>query len=140
MAEELQYSSDIGSNKRKYDEQDAPPPPRRPTGFSAPISSASQDDQAAISYNSVPPPSADDVDAQVQSAKQRAQEIASRLLYNAGLGAGAGTVAGVGGYEAKRVRVDNGGGFDLPIQGISSLSSATYLLLQSCFHSVPECP
>ncbi|MCD7447849.1 hypothetical protein HAX54_035780 [Datura stramonium] len=110
MAEEAQYgASEAGnSNKRKYDDQTTPSPgPRRPTGFSAPISSLSPPDAAAAaggggggappsSYNSVPPPMDD-----FQLAKQKAQEIAARLLNSA---------------EAKKPRVDNNGagagGFD----------------------------
>ncbi|CAN4105162.1 unnamed protein product [Withania somnifera] len=104
MAEEAQYggSEASGNNKRKYDDQTTPSPgPRRPTGFSAPISSLSSppDGTGAGSYNSVPPPMDD-----FQLAKQKAQEIAARLLNSA---------------EAKKPRVDNngsgggtGGGFD----------------------------
>ncbi|KAM7510859.1 hypothetical protein LguiB_009734 [Lonicera macranthoides] len=96
MAEEVQYSSTVESNKRKYEGQTTPPPPsgRRTTGFSAPIASQSPDSggQAPPSYNSVAPP----VD-EIQLAKQRAQEIAARLFNNA---------------EPKRPRVENGGGFD----------------------------
>ncbi|KAJ8561258.1 hypothetical protein K7X08_027448 [Anisodus acutangulus] len=102
MAEEAQY--DAVNNKRKYDDQTTPSPgPRRPTGFSAPISSLSPPDGVAIaaattpsSYNNVPPPMDD-----FQLAKQKAQEIAARLLNSA---------------EAKKPRVDNNdaatGGFD----------------------------
>lgn len=96
MAEEVQYSSTVESNKRKYEGQTTPPPSsgRRTTGFSAPIASQSPDSggQAPPSYNSVAPP----VD-EIQLAKQRAQEIAARLFNNA---------------EPKRPRVENGGGFD----------------------------
>ncbi|GFZ16679.1 KH domain-containing protein [Actinidia rufa] len=97
MAEEVQYP-DTATNKRKYEDQATPPPPssggaRRTTGFSAPILSQSPDSgNAPPSYNSVPPP----VD-EIQLAKQRAQEIAARLFNTA---------------EAKRPRVENGGGFD----------------------------
>ncbi|GFZ17208.1 KH domain-containing protein [Actinidia rufa] len=97
MAEEVQYP-DSASNKRKYEDQATTPPPssggaRRTTGFSAPILSQSPDSgNAPPSYNSVPPP----VD-EIQLAKQRAQEIAARLFNTA---------------EAKRPRVENGGGFD----------------------------
>ncbi|KAJ4903032.1 KH domain-containing protein [Raphanus sativus] len=87
MADESQYS-----NKRKYEEQTAPPPStRRPTGFSSgPIPSSSPDPSAVpppSSYNSVPPPM-----DEIQIAKQKAQEIAARLLNSA---------------DAKRPRVDN---------------------------------
>ncbi|CAF2281280.1 unnamed protein product [Brassica napus] len=95
MADESQYS-----NKRKYEEQTAPPPPppstRRPTGFSSgPIPSASPDPSAVAppsSYNSVPPPM-----DEIQIAKQKAQEIAARLLNSA---------------DAKRPRVDNASSYD----------------------------
>ncbi|KAK4747033.1 hypothetical protein SAY87_026070 [Trapa incisa] len=118
MAEESRYSSDAGSNKRKYEEPTAPPSNRRTTGFSGPIHSASPDCGPAPpqSYNSVPPPANDDVQTQVQNAKQRAQEIASRLLFNASVGSGSGSGAvagfGIGGLDSKRARVDNGSGFD----------------------------
>ncbi|EXB66885.1 Far upstream element-binding protein 2 [Morus notabilis] len=110
MADEPQYSSgtDTGSNKRKYEEQTTPPS-RRPTGFSAPISSTSPD-SAPPSYNSVPPP----VD-EIQLAKQRAQEIAARLFNNASAGAGVAPP-----LDAKRPRVENGGGFDSSDKGFSS--------------------
>ncbi|KAM1424106.1 hypothetical protein ACFX10_016614 [Malus domestica] len=88
MADEAQYSSGPDSgNKRKYEEQ-TPPSTRRVTGFSAPIKSSSPD-SAPTSYSSVPPPMED-----FQLAKQKAQEIAARLL---------------NGGDAKRSRVDNGG-------------------------------
>ncbi|KAH0705150.1 hypothetical protein KY290_009846 [Solanum tuberosum] len=94
MAEEAQYGTpEAGNNKRKYDDQTTPSPgPRRPTGFSAPIASLSPSDGAAppSSYNNVPPPMDD-----FQLAKQKAQEIAARLLNSA---------------EAKKPRVDNNGG------------------------------
>ncbi|CAD5319531.1 unnamed protein product [Arabidopsis thaliana] len=99
MADESQYSSDTYSNKRKYEEPTAPPPStRRPTGFSSgPIPSASVDPTAPTglppsSYNSVPPPM-----DEIQIAKQKAQEIAARLLNSA---------------DAKRPRVDNGASYD----------------------------
>lgn len=119
MADEAQYSSgtDTGSNKRKYDEQ-MTPPPRRATGFSAPIASTSPD-SAPPAYNSVPPP----VD-EIQLAKQRAQEIAARLYNNASGAAGAG-----GALDAKRPRVENGGGFDASDRGFSSLPSGSPSLL-----------
>ncbi|CAN4095543.1 unnamed protein product [Withania somnifera] len=121
MAEEAQYggSESGGNNKRKYDDQTTPSPgPRRPTGFSAPISSLSSppDGAGGGSYNSVPPPMDD-----FQLAKQKAQEIAARLLNSA---------------EAKKPRVDNngagagGGGFDSyehkPIVSPSVTSSYGY--------------
>ncbi|KAF3447510.1 hypothetical protein FNV43_RR12696 [Rhamnella rubrinervis] len=117
MADEAQYSSgtETGSNKRKYEEQ-ATPPPRRATGFSAPIASTSPD-SAPPSYNNVPPP----VD-EIQLAKQRAQEIAARLFNNASGAAGVGAGA-AGALDAKRPRVENGGGFDANDKGFSSLPS-----------------
>ncbi|KAM1012632.1 hypothetical protein ACFX2C_042863 [Malus domestica] len=88
MADEAQYSSGPDSgNKRKYEEQ-TPPSTRRVTGFSAPIKSSSPD-SVPTSYSSVPPPMED-----FQLAKQKAQEIAARLL---------------NGGDAKRARVENGG-------------------------------
>ncbi|KAL3633520.1 hypothetical protein CASFOL_022282 [Castilleja foliolosa] len=97
MAEEVKYSSVGGeSNKRKYGGSPPPPAPvpRRASGFS------STPDLAAppSSYNSVPPPMSD-----IESAKQKAQEIAARLLSNAD--------------PLKRARVENGeggggGGYD----------------------------
>ncbi|CAH8341853.1 unnamed protein product [Eruca vesicaria subsp. sativa] len=106
MADESQYS-----NKRKYEEQTAPPPPRRPTGFSSgPIPSPSPDPSSAppppSSYNSVPPPM-----DEIQIAKQKAQEIAARLLNSA---------------EAKRPRVDNNNNvssYDYGDKGFSSYPS-----------------
>ncbi|PWA76163.1 K Homology domain-containing protein [Artemisia annua] len=59
MADEPQYTT-----KRKYDDSNAPPP-RRVSGFSD-----------APSYNNVPPPIMDEI----QIAKQKAQEIAARLV------------------------------------------------------------
>lgn len=117
MAEEPQFggSDAVGGgagNKRKYDDQTTPSPgTRRPTGFSAPISSLSPPDGSAAtgggggaaSYNSVPPPMDD-----FQLAKQKAQEIAARLLNSAEAkkprvdnnGAGGGTGAGGGGFDS----------------------------------------
>ncbi|XP_009589045.1 uncharacterized protein [Nicotiana tomentosiformis] len=92
MAEEdVQYASEVGgTNKRKYEDQTTPSPiPRKPTGFSAPISDGSGAAPAVASYNSVPPPMDD-----FQLAKQKAQEIAARLLNSAA--------------EPKKARVDNG--------------------------------
>lgn len=101
MAEEVQYASDSGTNKRKY-EDNQNTPSRRPTGFSAPISSQSPPDSSGAgqqppSYNSVPPPM-----DEIQLAKQKAQEIAARLFNNAS-------------EATKRPRVENGagGGFDI---------------------------
>lgn len=92
MSDDLQYSS-RADNKRKFDDPVAPPssapPPRRSTGFSAPLTSPPSDSQTQPSYNSVPPPA-----DEIQLAKQRAQEIAARLFNNA---------------EAKRPRIENGG-------------------------------
>ncbi|PIA64417.1 hypothetical protein AQUCO_00100118v1 [Aquilegia coerulea] len=96
MAEEV-YSS----SKRKYEDQTPPSGGgghRRPTGFSAPISSISPDTSSAplTSYNNVPPPPSTPMD-EIQLAKQKAQEIAARLFSNA---------------EAKRPRTENGGSND----------------------------
>ncbi|MQL92797.1 hypothetical protein Taro_025425 [Colocasia esculenta] len=115
MADDIQVSS----HKRKYDDEGlspasdaAIPPARRATGFSAPIAPLSSDSSAAAaaaappSYNSVPPP----LDG-IQLAKQRAQEIAARLLSDA---------------EAKRPRVDNGGPGD-DFAGKGFVSSAVDL-------------
>ncbi|MQL89899.1 hypothetical protein Taro_022473, partial [Colocasia esculenta] len=98
MADDSQFSS-RADNKRKYEEQGAaiapagtPPPSRRASGFSAPIASPPSESHAAPappSYNNVPPPPDG-----IQLAKQRAQEIAARLLIDA---------------EAKRPRIENGG-------------------------------
>ncbi|KAL6528771.1 hypothetical protein OROMI_028947 [Orobanche minor] len=88
MAEEVLYSSAGGdSNKRKY--EDSPPAlaARRATGFS----SAPEPAHPPPLYNSVPPPM-----SEIEIAKQKAQEIAARLLSNAD--------------PLKRARVDNGGG------------------------------
>ncbi|KAL2517853.1 KH domain-containing protein [Abeliophyllum distichum] len=91
MAEEVQYASADGeSTKRKYD--DHSPVSRRPTGFSSLPESV-----VPSSYNSVPPPV-----NEIELAKQKAQQIAARLLNNAD--------------PTKRARVENGagggGGFD----------------------------
>ncbi|CAI9759624.1 unnamed protein product [Fraxinus pennsylvanica] len=95
MADEVQYASGGGeSNKRKYEDNQTPPPPvpRRPTGFSS-------TPEVAVplpSYNTVPPPM-----NEIELAKQKAQEIAARLLNNAD--------------ATKRARVENGsgiGGYD----------------------------
>uniref|UniRef100_A0A2N9F7Z0 K Homology domain-containing protein n=1 Tax=Fagus sylvatica TaxID=28930 RepID=A0A2N9F7Z0_FAGSY len=119
MADEAQYSSgpDSASNKRKYDDQTAPPPAtRRPTGFSAPIAPHSPDSSLAPpppSYNTVPPP----VDG-LTLAKQRAQEVAARLFNNSGAGA----VAATAGLDAKRPKIENGAsGFDSHDSGFSSV-------------------
>ncbi|KAL2236025.1 UNVERIFIED_CONTAM: Far upstream element-binding protein 1 [Sesamum indicum] len=87
MAEEVLYSSVGGeSNKRKY--EDSPSPVgRRATGFSSPPDSAAP----PPTYNSVPPPM-----NEIELAKQKAQEIAARLLNNAD--------------PSKRARVESGGG------------------------------
>ncbi|KAL2543592.1 KH domain-containing protein [Forsythia ovata] len=89
MAEELHYATGVAeSNKRKYEDHQTSPSigARRPTGFSSP---------PPPSYNSVPPPK-----NEIELAKQKAQEIAARLLNTAD--------------PAKRARVENGagGGFD----------------------------
>ncbi|KAG8381827.1 hypothetical protein BUALT_Bualt05G0013300 [Buddleja alternifolia] len=93
MAEEVAYSSVGGeSNKRKY--EDSPSPvTRRATGFS----SAPDASGPPASYNNVPPPM-----NEIELAKQKAQEIAARLLNTAD--------------PSKRARGENGGsgggGFD----------------------------
>ncbi|KAF8388849.1 hypothetical protein HHK36_025529 [Tetracentron sinense] len=108
MADEIQFASRTDS-KRKYDDQTTPIPssaPRRATGFSAPIAMPSPDSSHAPppSFNNVPPPM-----DEIQLAKQRAQEIAARLFSNA---------------EAKRPRLENGGGIDdLNDKGFSSVPS-----------------
>ncbi|GER56120.1 KH domain-containing protein [Striga asiatica] len=87
MADEVAYGAAGGdSNKRKY--EDLPSPvARRVTGFSSPLDSA----PPPSSYNSVPPPM-----NEIEAAKQKAQEIAARLLNNAD--------------PSKRARVENGAG------------------------------
>ncbi|XP_061374711.1 uncharacterized protein LOC133316930 [Gastrolobium bilobum] len=90
MADESQYS--VGNDattppslKRKYN--DDQPPTHRPTGFS--------DTPEVVpppSYNSVPPPAA----TGIELAKQRAQEVAARLL------------SGAPPLDPKRPKVDNG--------------------------------
>ncbi|CAA2979194.1 far upstream element-binding 2-like [Olea europaea subsp. europaea] len=108
MADEVPYASGgVESNKRKYEDSQTPPPPvpRRPTGFS------STPDVAVPlpSYNSVPPPM-----NEIEMAKQKAQEIAARLLNNAD--------------ATKRVRVENGaggGGYDSN-DGGTGFSSAPF--------------
>lgn len=86
MADDAQYES----HKRKYEENTSPArPPRRVTGFSAPIVPLDSD-APPPAYGNVPPP----ID-EFELAKQKLKELASRAL-NA---------------EAKRSKVDNGGGF-----------------------------
>ncbi|KAL1353526.1 hypothetical protein HN51_017457 [Arachis hypogaea] len=100
MAEESQYetSTTPPSLKRKYDDQQ-PPPSARQSGFSSP------DAPPPPSYNSVPPPAP----SGIELAKQRAQEVAARLL------SGAPPPAATG-LDVKRPKVDNGtappSGFD----------------------------
>ncbi|GFP88082.1 far upstream element-binding protein 1 [Phtheirospermum japonicum] len=87
MADEAVYgTAGVESNKRKYDESPSPVA-RRVTGFSSPPDSAAP----PSSYNSVPPPM-----SEIEQAKQKAQEIAARLLSNAD--------------PSKRARVENGAG------------------------------
>ncbi|KAJ7958338.1 Far upstream element-binding protein like [Quillaja saponaria] len=118
MADEAQYSSgtETTPHKRKYEEPGLSQSiSHRPTGFSAPIASPSPDSAHAPPplYNSVPPP----VDG-LQLAKQRAQEVAARLLNNANVGAAAGVL------DAKRPKVENGAsGFDSIDKGFSSAFS-----------------
>ncbi|KAL4307793.1 hypothetical protein S245_057441 [Arachis hypogaea] len=92
MAEESQYetSTTPPSLKRKYDDQQ-PPPSARQSGFSSP------DAPPPPSYNSVPPPAP----SGIELAKQRAQEVAARLL------SGAPPPAATG-LDVKRPKVDNG--------------------------------
>ncbi|VFQ60808.1 unnamed protein product [Cuscuta campestris] len=85
MAEEAQYySSEPGSNKRKYEDPSSPSlSSRRRTGFSAPVPSSNPADGSAgtpppAPYSNVPPPLDD-----FELAKQKAREIASRLFINA---------------------------------------------------------
>lgn len=93
MADEAVYAAGGDSNKRKY--EDSPlTVGRRSTGFSSPPDSAAH----PSTYNSVPPPM-----SEIELAKQKAQEIAARLLNNSD--------------PSKRVKVENngagaGGGFD----------------------------
>ncbi|AES59290.2 putative K domain-containing protein [Medicago truncatula] len=84
MADESQYDSTPPSLKRKYDEQ--PPPHSRTTGFS--------DGPPPPSYNNVPPPAT----ADFELIKQRAQQVAARLL------SGAAAPSDV----VKRTKFDNG--------------------------------
>ena len=109
MAEELQYSTG-GDAKRKYDGESSPPPPisgRRTTGFSS---------QSPDAGGPVAP------DAEIQAAKQKAQEIAARLFNNSNV-------------DAKRTKVENGGGYDSSeARGFSSappgaLSTYTNIIL-----------
>lgn len=88
----MPYAAAAGySNKRKYDDSPSPVA-RRVTGFSS-----TPDAAAPPSFNSVPPPM-----NEIELAKQKAQEIAARLLNNAD--------------PTKRARVENvgngGRGFD----------------------------
>ena len=90
MADEAQYSSGNESTplKRKYEYDDqSPAATHRPTGFSSAAAAA-----PPPSYNSVAPPPA----SGIELAKQRAQEVAARLL------------SGAPPLEAKRPKVDNG--------------------------------
>ena len=121
MSDEAQYSSGADSNKRKYDDQTAPPPStRRPTGFSAPIAPHSPD-SAPPSYNAVAPP----IEGLIK-AKQRAQEVAARLLISS---AGAAAAAVGGGLDAKRPKFENGAsGFDSHDSGFSSIPPGSFSL------------
>lgn len=119
MAEESQYSTGADatvSNKRKYDDQTPPPAARRPTGFSSPDPA-----HAPQSYNNVPPP----VD-EIQMAKQKAQEIAARLLSGAGA-------------DIKRSRVENGAsGFDSMNKSFSYAPNGQYSFLISVWTCIPS--
>ncbi|KAL6524016.1 hypothetical protein OROMI_031111 [Orobanche minor] len=95
MADEVAYGAAGGeSNKRKYEDSSSPMV-RRASGFSSAPDSAAP----PTSYNNVPPPM-----SEIELAKQKAQEIAARILNKAD--------------PSKRARVENGagagygGGFD----------------------------
>ncbi|KAG5225470.1 far upstream element-binding protein [Salix suchowensis] len=122
MADESAYSTATdttppSSTKRKFDDQPAPPPStRRQTGFSSPIS----DPAPPLSYNSVPPP----VD-EIQMAKQKAQEIAARIMSGAGA-------------DIKRPRVENGAsGFD-SVESNKGYSSAPPDMKSTISNSAPS--
>ncbi|KAJ6994738.1 uncharacterized protein [Populus alba] len=122
MADESQYSTATdttppSSNKRKYDDQSAPPPStRRQTGFSSPIS----DPAPPPSYNSVAPPA-----DEIQMAKQKAQEIAARIMSGAGA-------------DIKRPRAENGAsGFDSS-ENNKGFSSAPLDMKSTMSNSVPS--
>ncbi|KAG6739468.1 hypothetical protein POTOM_057065 [Populus tomentosa] len=122
MADESSYSTATdttppSSNKRKFDDQSAPPPStRRQTGFSSPIS----DPAPPPSYNSVPPP----VD-EIQMAKQKAQEIAARIMSGAGA-------------DIKRPRAENGAsGFD-SVESNKGFSSAPPDMKSTISNSAPS--
>uniref|UniRef100_A0A6N2LQS6 K Homology domain-containing protein n=2 Tax=Salix viminalis TaxID=40686 RepID=A0A6N2LQS6_SALVM len=122
MADESAYSTATdttppSSTKRKFDDQPAPPPStRRQTGFSSPIS----DPAPPPSYNSVPPP----VD-EIQMAKQKAQEIAARIMSGAGA-------------DIKRPRVENGAsGFD-SVESNKGYSSAPPDMKSTISNSAPS--
>ncbi|KAK4388761.1 Far upstream element-binding protein 2 [Sesamum angolense] len=108
MAEDLVYASAGGeSNKRKY--EDSPSPvARRTTGFSSTPDSAAP----PSSYNSVPPPM-----NEIELAKQKAQEIAARLLNNAD--------------PSKRARPENGAGFGGGFDAASTFTSNSPLIRSS---------
>lgn len=112
MADESHYASatDSGGNKRKYDE--TKPSTRRVTGFSSP-------DSVPAPYSSVLLPT-----DEIEIAKQRAQEIAARLVNNASAGA-----VGLGALDAKRSRFENGGGFDANGKCFSSITSGSMSIL-----------
>ncbi|OAY26836.1 far upstream element-binding protein 1 [Manihot esculenta] len=120
MADESQYSSGsdpstVASNKRKYDDQTPPASTRRPTGFSSPDTT-----HPPPSYNSVPPPT-----DEIQMAKQKAQEIAARLLSGAGA-------------DIKRPRVENGAsGFDSSDKGFSTAPNDMKSLSNSAPSTIP---
>ncbi|KAG5244183.1 far upstream element-binding protein [Salix suchowensis] len=121
MADESQYSTATDttppSNKRKFDDQSAPPPStRRQTGFSSPIS----DPAPPPSYNNVPPPA-----DEIQMAKQKAQEIAARIMSGAGA-------------DIKRPRVENGAsGFDSS-ENNKGFSSAPLDMKSTMSNSAPS--
>ncbi|KAK4755918.1 hypothetical protein SAY87_009675 [Trapa incisa] len=107
MSEETQSSSDNGSNRPRYEEP-RPRHPPSPDSVSAPPPPA---DRAA------PPP--EDVLAQLQNAKQRTREIASRLIFSASAGASSGS--GLGEFDGKSPSVDNGVRLDSPDRDAKTL-------------------
>ncbi|KAL8152279.1 hypothetical protein V2J09_010039 [Rumex salicifolius] len=108
MADEYHYASGADSNKRKYDDSAALSTPspertgrRRPTGFSSPHAAPSG----------------------IESAKQRAQEIASRLFNDA---------------EAKRPKFDNGGYDSAPDIQSAPKPPATNVHVANPIPSLPD--
>ncbi|XP_076926204.1 uncharacterized protein LOC143589272 [Bidens hawaiensis] len=106
MADDAHYHQSGDSVKRKYEDSSASG--RRVSGFS---------DSAAPAYNNVPPP----MDG-IQLVKQKAQEIAARLFYNA---------------ESKRSKFDNDGGSGWDSNNNDSSSSRDYT---DYGHAAPSIP